>query len=322
MQSPVLRYFLEVARTGSVSAAAERLRVAASAVSRQISKLEADLGTALFERRSRGMVLTHAGRLLSAHAQRAALESEQILGEIRQLSSGPAGVVRIAATEGLAISVLPEVIHACRGASPNVAFDLRVMAPAAVAESVRDGVCDVGVTYALTPARGVDTRWQRAVPSCAFVAPGHPLDGRERVSMAELLSYPLATLDGETTIRAALEAYCAREGLAFDPAFVTTNVTSMIHYCRMGSAVMFATALSVRAAVRDRQIVPLSIDEPDVLDRALQIQTMIGRRLPRAASDFIDRLVADLESTGYCRLRSPPVQETGIDAVESAASGD
>jgi len=54
--STQIRYFLEVARTGSVSQAAGQLHVAASAVSRQIAKLEDQLGCALFERRARGMV--------------------------------------------------------------------------------------------------------------------------------------------------------------------------------------------------------------------------------------------------------------------------
>ena len=53
-----MRHFLEVARSGSVNQAAARLFVAASAVSRQIAKLEDGLGTSLFERHPRGMTLT------------------------------------------------------------------------------------------------------------------------------------------------------------------------------------------------------------------------------------------------------------------------
>ena len=61
VQSTALRYFLEVARCGSISEASMRLNVAASAVSRQISKLELALDASLFERRARGMVLSEAG---------------------------------------------------------------------------------------------------------------------------------------------------------------------------------------------------------------------------------------------------------------------
>lgn len=57
-----LRYFVEVARTGSISDASARLHVAVSAISRQIARLESDLGVALFERRPRGMSLSEIGR--------------------------------------------------------------------------------------------------------------------------------------------------------------------------------------------------------------------------------------------------------------------
>lgn len=60
MDQTALRYFLEVARSGSLSKASERLFVAVSALSRQIAKIEEQMGTPLFERRPRGMVLTEA----------------------------------------------------------------------------------------------------------------------------------------------------------------------------------------------------------------------------------------------------------------------
>ena len=56
LQETAMRYFLEVVRTGSIKDAALKLNVASSAVSRQIARLEAELDTLLFERRSRGMV--------------------------------------------------------------------------------------------------------------------------------------------------------------------------------------------------------------------------------------------------------------------------
>ena len=70
VQSAALKYFLEVARAGSIAEASQRLNIAPSAISRQISKLEAEIGVALFERRARGMNLSAAGELLAAHARR------------------------------------------------------------------------------------------------------------------------------------------------------------------------------------------------------------------------------------------------------------
>ena len=72
MQHIALRYFLEVARTGSITEASAQLNVSGSAISRQISRLETELAVELFERRPRGMVLSPAGELLVKHIRRIA----------------------------------------------------------------------------------------------------------------------------------------------------------------------------------------------------------------------------------------------------------
>ncbi|MDJ1159991.1 LysR family transcriptional regulator [Chelatococcus sp. SYSU_G07232] len=298
MQQSALRYFLEVARTGSVSAAAERLRVAASAVSRQISKLEEELGAPLFERRARGMVPTHAGRLLASHAERAALESEQIVNEIRELSAAGRGLVRLGVTEGMAVSFIPEMIHAYRIAHPRVLFDLKVLPPAQVTTCVREGEVDIGITFSLSADAGVKVQWQRAVPAHAFAAPNHPLMRRERVTMAEVLAYPTASLDGAATIRRMLDHYCAAQGMELEPAINSTNVTSVIHFCRLGGAVMFSAYVSVLAAVRDGHLAAVPLVEGGILERSLQVQTMLGRRLPAATQGFLDLVIAELEALG------------------------
>src|SRR6218665_1430078 len=85
LQDTTLRYFLEVAHSGSLTEASARLHVAASALCRPIAGLEAQLGTPLFERHPRGMVLTAAGENLAIHARRTVLDAERALGEIRPL---------------------------------------------------------------------------------------------------------------------------------------------------------------------------------------------------------------------------------------------
>ena len=69
MHAPVLRYFDEVARCGSIRRAAEALNVASSAVNRQVLKLEREIGTTLFERHRTGVVLTAAGEVLLRHSR-------------------------------------------------------------------------------------------------------------------------------------------------------------------------------------------------------------------------------------------------------------
>ncbi|MFD0487782.1 LysR family transcriptional regulator [Saccharopolyspora spinosporotrichia] len=114
-----LRYFLEVARTGSISEASERLHVATSAISRQITKLEQEVGAPLFERQPRGMVLSEAGEILAAYARRSALEAEQVLADVHGVEALHRSTVKLASSEGFARDFLPAAITTFREKHPG-----------------------------------------------------------------------------------------------------------------------------------------------------------------------------------------------------------
>src|SRR5258706_4599544 len=159
-----LRFFLELARTGTLAAAGRKLKVDNTTVGRRLTALERDLGARLFTRTPDGLVLTTAGeamRAASEEMERALLRGEQqVLGADRTL----AGMLRSAATEMLGEIVILPAMRALHAKHPQIRIDL-VVGTARVDIARREA--DVALRY--VPADGADLLGRR-VGSVAFGA--------------------------------------------------------------------------------------------------------------------------------------------------------
>lgn len=291
-----LRYFLEVAHIGSIGQASERLHVAASAISRQIAKLEHEIGVPLFERRPRGMVLSEAGEILAAHARRSQLESEQILADIRGLGSLRRSTIRLASSEGFARDFLPEAIAAFRDNYPGVHFQLHVTSPGGATQEVRDGTADLAITYSLAPEKDIRVEFSEAQPVYALMPTGHPLAGRKEIWLADLLPYPLALMEQGTTLRQVFDICVSLEGLAFEPAFVSNYSGALEGFVQMKGGITLVGHLTIRRRLHSGdELTAVPIRNPELSRRTVQIQSMARRNLPAAVSAFLTHLIAHAE---------------------------
>ena len=297
-----LHYFLEVAHTGSISEASERLHVATSAISRQIAKLEQDVGAPLFERRPRGMVLSEAGEILAAYARRSSLEAEQVLAEVHSVHALTRSTVKIASSEGFARELLPEAITTFREKHPGVRFRLNVTGPGAATQQVRDGTVDLAVTYSLAPEKDIKVEYSQVQPIYVLMADDHPLAKRVDVDLAELLEYPLALPNEDTTIRQLFDIYVALEGLSFEPAFVSNYSGALQSFTRLRGGVTLIGPLTVRRRLKIDRLAIVPIRNAELRRRSVQIQSMARRALPPAVRAFLTHLI-ELISSGGGRRR-------------------
>lgn len=289
-----LRYFLEVARTGSINAASERLRVAGSAVSRQITGLEHKVGAPLFERKARGMALTAAGEKLADFARRSFLEADRIVAEIRGKAGEPRGTVRIATSEGLATHFVPEVIHAYRSRFPEMRFVVLTLPPAEIAASVREGDVDFGLGFGSGGLPGIRAAYRFRVPMCAIVAADHPLASRTHVRLADVAPYPVATSSG-TTVRRVIDLRCAAEGVELDNVFLSNYSASLFNFAKLGGGVTFAARISVRRWIDDGELVAVPLDESASFDRTLEVKVMEGHTLRGPLQDAVEFFAAEMQ---------------------------
>jgi DNA-binding transcriptional LysR family regulator len=300
-----LRYFVEVARTGSLSDASARLHVAVSAVSRQIAKLESELGTPLFERRPRGMALSEAGERLLSFAQRSLLEAEQVMKVIGGLDALHGSLLKIASSEGFAIDFLPRVLARFKARHPGVDFSVWVVSPADATRRVRDGDVDVALTFSLAPEKGVRVEHTEWAPIYAVMRRDHPLAARDVVSLADIAQYPHALPERGTTVRELIDIACALDGVLLEPDLTSNNTALMYRYAQHMGAVMFAGLLSVRDRCDADGFVMVPLSNPQLSERSIQVQTMAGRDLPTSVRAFRDHLVDAITAVPAGGSRGP-----------------
>ena len=185
-----LRYFVAVAEELHFGRAAARLNVAQPALSQQIKQLERELGTVLLARTKRRVALTEPGRLFLAEARRTLAQAELAVEVARGAEAGEVGRLRIGYVDAALWGPLPEVIRTFRERFPRVALTLLERLPAEQPTDIRRGEVDLAIGP--PPPAGAQVEITPFTEETVIVAlpTGHPLAGREAISMNELADDP------------------------------------------------------------------------------------------------------------------------------------
>lgn len=191
--------FLEVCRDFHFTKAAKRLGLAQPPLSRHISELEKALGVALFERSSRQVSLTPAGRVFLKEVYQLPSLLQRAVDGARRAAAGEETVLRIGFVGALVGEELFGIFEAFRRENPDTQLALEDAAPAKLLEAVSKGELDgafLGVRPLALP-RGVEALNWRSERVVACVGKGHRLAGRKRASVAELDQEALVALGSE-----------------------------------------------------------------------------------------------------------------------------
>lgn len=181
-----LRYFLAVARHGSVNGAAAELVVTQPAVSAAVAALERELGVALLAREGRGIRLTPAGEALAGHATEALGLLEQGRDAAVSAAHPGRGRLRIVAVTTAGEYVIPPILKAFRARYPEVEVLLEVGNRALVLERLRERRADVGVGGRPPEGDGIDGTPFLPNQLVLVAAPDHELAGRRSIDPRRL----------------------------------------------------------------------------------------------------------------------------------------
>ncbi|WP_181431166.1 LysR family transcriptional regulator [Curtobacterium sp. MCBD17_021] len=239
METRLLEQFVAVAAEGSVTRAAERLWAAQSTVSAGIASLERSLGTRLFERGGRRLVLTASGEDLLPHA-RAVLESLDRMRDLAAVSDAELrGRVRLGIFTSMDVVDLTGVLRGFRQRHPLVSVEL-MTSPTGTTGLVQDlvaGRLDLAYTGLPTTPSGVVVEPLRVLPFRVFVAADHLLAGRGSVSLADLADEPFVDTAHGFGNRMILDAALERLGIRRRVVAEMNDMPAVVRFASAGIGV-------------------------------------------------------------------------------------
>jgi DNA-binding transcriptional LysR family regulator len=285
-----------VAETEHVGRAAERLHVSQSPLSRQIQKLEAELGLRLFDRVRRRVRLTPAGRWLLRESRALLAQADQLVRAADRVARGEVGSLAIGFVRtAMWTRVLPTALRRFGRRHPDVHVALRPMPSAQQLAALRAGEIDLGIAHASARGDGVAAARLLTDPFVLAVPRGHPLSRRKRIRPADLDGHSWVALERalHTRLSDGLLAACAAAGVFPSIRYEAAEPVTLLALVEAGVGVALIQRSAARTAPRG-----IAFRELPWLDFALT--TYVLRRVEGVAplaARLYEELVAGAEPT-------------------------
>lgn len=293
-----LRVLREVAERGSFSAAADSLYVSQSAISQQISALEAEVGTPLLLRLRSGPILTDAGTLLVSHGDAAICRLEQAERELDELRGLGSGELRLVSFSSASATIGAAAARRFAELHPEIRLSLAEEEPEDSIGRLKRGEFDIALAFdfELYPFEAdrdlemthlLDERMHVALPR------EHQLAGRRSIHLSELSEDRWLCGSGETSCRQLTLRSCEQAGFTPDVAYESNDYTVMLALVAAGMGVTLVPDLAMLIPTPD---VPILEIEPEAPIRRVWATTLDAGARSSATDAMVD-ILADVSAT-------------------------
>ncbi len=288
MEIKDMQAFYTVVEEGNISHAALRLAIAQPALSRQMKRLEGSLGVQLFERGSRRIRLTEAGRLLYTRVERILGMVDGTVREISEIGTGVAGAIRIGTITSSGALVMPRLMREFHRRWPMVTFEIWEGEGTRILEMLDSHAIEIGITRSQVDANLYESLVLANEPLVLMMnrEKGVAGDDEETVRVAELKDCPIIV---PLRWKAAFEGYCKQAGFTPNLVSVSDSVVLDVLSVRagLGMAVLPASAESLMDD--DGALVVKRLTEPEILTHTV-VSWLKNRTLSASAQHFVTLL--------------------------------
>lgn len=255
-----LKLLRELAHRGTVTAVADALHYSTSAVSQQLSLLERETDSKLFERHGRRLVLTEAGALLAEHAESILGAVENAGNAIESLRNGATATLTVGVWASVATGLLPTGLKRLSRHSPEIVVRSVELAPEAGSEAVRDGSLDLSFVidysnYSMPRTPALERR-VIAVEHMSVAVKAGTL-ASEPLALESLAPYPWILADSRSHFGRAVRLACRGAGYEPDVRHVVGEQSTALAMVAAGLGVTLVSDLGACARPSGVDLIPL-----------------------------------------------------------------
>lgn len=263
---------------GSIRAAAEEVSVAASAISRRIAVLEANLGARLFERFATGLRPTPVGEAVVRYARERRHLSDLLATEVDLLRGGEGGRVTISVGEGYLAGVVAQVLNPFHAHHPGVQVVLETGSTAEVVQDVEESRADVGLAYNAPSNKAIEVIAYAPAPLCAILPAGHDLARWTRLSLRDVEPYPLTLLDSRHGVRRLFDMACNVERVSASVRLECDSISALRRYVATGNGIGVLPKFAAEPELSDGAVMAVPLMNDLLKEGKSSLMLRCGRR--------------------------------------------
>jgi DNA-binding transcriptional LysR family regulator len=282
-----LHAVLAVAEYNSFIAAAAFLKTSQPSLTRTIMRVEDVLGVRLFDRSTRRVAITAAGKEFVAVAERMLNDLRISIRSMREVGEEQRGQIIISSIMSVANALIPAVAAKYRASRPGIEIMLREGVHGAVLEDIRSGTADLGATYVDNVPDFVEAKRVSREVFVVILPRGHALTEiakRSAVTLTELVNFPLVSLPHESRTRRTIDGAASSAGLTLRHVATVTQFTTMMSFVRAGVGIAVVPSGAI-AGLLGKDLAVLKLIRPR-LSRDVGLIWLRERELTPAARGF------------------------------------
>lgn len=287
-----LRYFLRIAAEGSLGKASRALGVAQPALGRQIQLLESELGVRLFERVSKGMMLTEEGDFLKEAIEHPLELLHIALENVRHHSMPVEASLVLGLPPELAPVFGPRILGRLQRDLPNLKLRIAESDSARLAADLARGVVDIAILVGIFPAEKVFHFEVMSEPLLLVAKPGSPLIDRNSITFKELANLPVILPGAHAGIRTKLAKVELTSDVSLNVALEIDSTELAKEAARAGLGYAILPPVAFKTEAGRGELVGIPIVDP-VIEQIVRFSVRPLWRVTRATFDQVEHAIFD-----------------------------